>query len=182
MSSEHAHQKSAQSNHGLILIKAHDQNYPDRQLTKIEALFLDWKKTVQNSKYDLHRSDWRSMSHELLLQILDRSTDKRSRIEYLMKSGLWRKTGFFLSNFKNGGSPLLSLFSFYSFFLLPPMAPKKNKIGRRRRRWILLLTLLYKGLRGLKFGLLILAFHMRKNPTTVAYWYYHLSQDRKSVV
>ena len=41
MSSERAHQKSAQSNHELTLIGAHDQNCPDRKLTKTEALFSD---------------------------------------------------------------------------------------------------------------------------------------------
>ena len=96
MSSERAHQKSVQSNHILTLIGAHNQNCPDRKLTKTEALFLDWKTTVRNFKSDLHRSDWRSTSHESLLQILGRSTHKRSRIRPLMKSGQWKKTEFFL--------------------------------------------------------------------------------------
>ena len=39
MSFERALQKSAQSNHGLTSIGVHDQNCPDRKLTKTEALF-----------------------------------------------------------------------------------------------------------------------------------------------
>ena len=53
MSSERAHQKSAQLNHGLTLIGAHDQNCLDRKLTKIEAPFSDWKTIVRNSKSNL---------------------------------------------------------------------------------------------------------------------------------
>ena len=83
--------KSAQSNHGLTLIRAHDQSYLDRKLTKIEALFSDWNMTVRNSKSDLHRSYWRSMSHEPLLQISDRSAHRRSWIGPLMKSRQWKK-------------------------------------------------------------------------------------------
>ena len=110
MSSEHDHQKSAQSNHILTLIEAHDQNYPDRKPTKIEALFLDWKTTIRNSKSDLHRSDWRSMSHKSLLQISGRSTHRRSGIRPLMKSGQWRKTEFFSLTSKMVVLP----FSFFS--------------------------------------------------------------------
>ena len=95
MSSERAHQKSAQSNHGLSLIGAHDQNCLDRKLTKTKALFSDWKTTIWNSKFDLHCSDWRLMSHKPLLQILGWSAHRRSGIEPLMKSGQWRKTEFF---------------------------------------------------------------------------------------
>ena len=95
MSSERAHQISAQSNHKLTLIGAHDQNCPDRKLTKTEALFLDWKKIVRNSKSDLHHSDWRSISYEPLLPISGRSTHRRSEIRLLMKFGQWRKTEFF---------------------------------------------------------------------------------------
>ena len=95
MSFERGHKKSAQSNHGLTLIRAHDQNYPDIKLTKIEALFSDWKTTVRNSKSDLHHSDWRSISYEPLLQISGRSTHRISEIGLLMKSGQWRKTEFF---------------------------------------------------------------------------------------
>ena len=121
MSSERAHQKSAQSNHRLTLIVAHDQNCTDRKLTKIGALFSDWKMTVWNSKSDLHRSDWRLMSHEPLLQISDRSAHRRSWIGPLMKSRQWRKK---LSFSLSGGC-------------------KKNK-KKKKRRGILILTLLYK--------------------------------------
>ena len=55
MSYERALQKSAQSNHGLTLIGVHDQNCPDRKNIKTEALFSDWKMTVQIFKSDLHR-------------------------------------------------------------------------------------------------------------------------------
>ena len=95
MSSERGHKKSAQSNHRLTLIRAHDQNCPDIKLTKIEALFSDWKTTVRNSKSDLHHSDWRSISYEPLLQISGRLTHRRSEFGLLMKSGQWRKTEFF---------------------------------------------------------------------------------------
>ena len=107
----------------INLVGAYDQNCSNRKRIKIEALFSDWKTIVQISKSDLHRSDWRSMSQESLIQISGQSAHKRSRIIPLMKSGQWRKNCVFL--FKNDGSPLLSL------FLLPPLAAK---IGRRRRR------------------------------------------------
>ena len=78
-----------------------------------------------------------------------------------------KKNWVFLSNFKNSGSPILSLFSFYYLFLLPSMVAKK--IGRKRRKVILLLTLLYKGIRGLKFWTLNLGLpHEKKsNNTTI---------------
>ena len=126
MSSERALQKSAQSNHGLTSIGVHDQNCPDRKHIKMEALFLDWKTTVWISKSDIHRSEWRSMSHKPLLQISDRSAHRKSGIRPLMKSGQWRKNWIFLSNFKNGGSPIsLS-------FLLPPVATKNWKKKKKR--------------------------------------------------
>ena len=121
MSFERAHLKSAQPNHGLILIGAHNQNFLARKLTKIKALFSDWKMTVQNSKYDVHHLNWRSMSHEPLLQISDRSAHRRSWIGPLMKSRQWRKKLSF------------SLFG----------GCKKNK-KKKKRRGILILTLLYK--------------------------------------
>ena len=43
--------------------------------------------TVRNSKSDLHRSYWRYMSHEPLLQISTRSDHGWSGIRHLMKSG-----------------------------------------------------------------------------------------------
>ena len=110
MSYESDYQKSAQSNHILTLIEAHDQNYPDRKPTKIEALFLDWKTTIRNSKSDLHYSDWRSMSHKPLLQISSWSAHRRSGIGPLMKSGQWRKTEFFSLTSKMAVLPF-SLFS-----------------------------------------------------------------------
>ena len=146
ISHERALKKSAQSNHGLTLIGAYDQNYPDRKRIKTKALFSDWKTTVQISKSDFHHSDWRSMSHEPLLQISGRSTHRRRVIVHLMKSGQWRKNCVFL--FKNGGSPVLFFFSFSLFFFYLRWL---QKIGRRRRRKGFLLTLLYKGLRCLKF-------------------------------
>ena len=100
MSFERAHQKSAQSNHGLTLIGAHDQNCLDRKLTKIEVLFSNWNMTVWNSKSDLYRSNWRSTSHEPLHQISGRSAHRWSRIGPLMKYGQWKKNRVFLSNFK----------------------------------------------------------------------------------
>ena len=115
MSSERAHQKLAQSNHGSTWIRAHDQNFSDRKLTKIEALFSDWNMTFRNSKSDLHRSDWRSMSHESLLQISDRSAHRRSGIKPLMKSRQWRKTEFFSLTSKMVVLPF-SLFSSSTLF------------------------------------------------------------------
>ena len=86
-----------------------------------------------------------------------------------------KKTKFFSLTSKNGGSPLLSLFSFYSLFLLPPVAAKN--VGRRRRRGILLLTLLYKGLiRGLKFWALNLGLSHEKKPNM-----FDLSSKLKSI-
>ena len=79
-----------------------------------------------------------------------------------------KKNRIFLFNFKNGGSPLNSFFSFYSIFLLPLVVAKK--IGRRRRR-ILLLTLLYKGQRGHKFWPLNLGLpHEEKPNILITYW------------
>ena len=79
-------------------------------------------------------------------------------------SNLWwnlgseEKNWIFLSNFKMVVLPFLSLFSYLYLWWL-------QKIGRKRRRKkILFLALLYKGLRGLKFW----AFHMRKNPTNLS--------------
>ena len=115
MSSKRAHQKSAQSNHRLTLIGAHDQKCLDRTLTKTEALFSNWKTTVQNSKSNLHCSDLRSMSHEPLLQILGRSTHRWSRIGPLMKYGQWRKIGFFSLTSKMWFSPSLSFLLLLSF-------------------------------------------------------------------
>ena len=63
-----------------------------------------------------------------------------------------KKTEFFSLTSKMVVLPFLSLFS-YLWWL--------RKIGRRRRKKILFLILLYKGPRGLKFW----AFHIRKNPT-----------------
>ena len=121
MNFEHAHQKSAQSNHILTLIRARDQNCQNRKLTKIEALFSDWKTTVRNSKSYLHCSDWRSISHEPLFQISGRPAHRRSRIRPLMKSGQWKKkTKFFFLTSKWWFSSFLS-------FLLPSVATKNWK-------------------------------------------------------
>ena len=157
MSSERAFQKSDQLNRGLTLIGVHDQNCPDRKRIKMEALFSDWKTTVLISKSDLHRSEWRSMSHEPLLQISGRSAHRQSRIGPLMKSGQWKKN-FFLSNFKMVVLPFLSFFP-YLWWL--------RKIGRIRSKRILFLTLLYKGLRGLKFWALNLGLPHEKKPNRI---------------
>ena len=119
MSFERAHLKSVQSNHGLILIGAHNQNFLARKLTKINALFSDWKTTVQNSKSDLHYSDWRSMSHEPHREILVQSSHRWSGIRHLMKSGLWKKTEFFSLTSKIVVLPfsLFSPFTFFFFYL-----------------------------------------------------------------
>ena len=96
MSFERVHQISAQSNHWLTLIEAHDQNCPDRKLTKTEALFLDWKKIVRNSKSDLHHSDWRSMSHEPLLQISGQSVHNEIGLDLWWNLDSEEKLSFFL--------------------------------------------------------------------------------------
>ena len=132
MSSECAHQKSAQLNHILTLIEAHDQNCPDRKLTKTEALFSDWKTTIRNSKSDLHHSDWRSISYEPLLPISGRSTHKRSGIRPLMKSGQWRKTEFFSLTSKMVVLPFSffspsTIFFFYLRWLQKNWKKKKKK-------------------------------------------------------
>ena len=115
MSFERVHQISAQSNHWLTLIEAHDQNCPDRKLTKIEALFSDWKTTVRNSKSDLPYSHWGLMSDELFLQILGWSAHIRSEIRLLIKYGQWRKTKFFSLTSKMVVLPL-SLFYHSTIF------------------------------------------------------------------
>ena len=131
---EHAHQKSAQSNHRLTLIRAHDQNCPNRKLTKIEVLFSDWKTTFWNSKSDLHRSDWRSMSQESLIQILSRSAHKRSGIGPLMKFGQWRKIEFFslTSKMMVLSFSLFSLFTLFFFYLR--WLQKKIKNWKKKKK------------------------------------------------
>ena len=133
MSFERTHQKSAQSNHWLTLIGAHDKNCPDRKVTKTEALFSNWKTTVRNSKSNLHRSDWRSMSHKPLLQISGRLAHRRSEIGPLMKSGQWKKTEFFSLTSKMVVLPF-SLFSPSTLFFFYLRGCKKNWKKRRRRK------------------------------------------------
>ena len=132
MSYERNHQKSAQSNHGLTLIGVHDQNYPDRELTKTEALFSDWKTTVRNSKSNIHRSDWRSMSHKPLLQISSWLAHRRSEIGPLMKSRQWRKTEFFSLTSKMVVLPFSlfspsTLFFFYLRWLQKKLKEEKEE-------------------------------------------------------
>ena len=89
---------------------------------------------------------------------VDRPIDKAGS-DIWWNLGSEEKTWIFLSNFKNGGSLFLSLFS-YLWWL--------QKIRRRRRRGIIFLALLYKGLRGLKFWALNLGLpHEEKNPTNL---------------
>ena len=79
----------------------------------------------------------------------------------LMKFEQWRKTEFFSLTSKMVVLPFSlfspsTLFFFYLWWL--------QKIGRRIRIGILLLTLLYKGLRGLKFWALNLGLSHEKKP------------------
>ena len=67
--------------------------------------------TVRNSKSNLHRSYWRYMSQEPLLQISTRSDHGQSGIGHLMKSGYDEKnlrfslfSSFFLMTFQNSKS------------------------------------------------------------------------------
>ena len=79
------------------------------------------------------------------------------------ESNLWwnlgseEKNWIFLSNFKMVVLPFLSLFS-YLWWL--------RKIGRRRKKMIFFLALLYKGLRGLKFWALNLGLPHEEKPNS----------------
>ena len=87
MHPEHAPKIATQSDHELTSIKANDQNNPERKARQNKGSIFGWKMTFQNSKSDLHRSNWRLMSCEPLLQISARSDHGQSDIGHLIKSG-----------------------------------------------------------------------------------------------
>ena len=87
---------------------------------------------------------------------VDRPTDEAG-------SDLWwnlgneEKNWIFLSNFEMVVLPFLSFFSYLRWL---------RKIGRRKRKRVLFLALLYKGLRGLKFWALNLGIPHEEKPNT----------------
>ena len=78
---------ATQLDYELTSIKANDQNSPERKARQNKGSIFGRKMTFQNSKSDLHRSNWILMSCEPLLQISARSDHGQSRIGPLIKSG-----------------------------------------------------------------------------------------------
>ena len=76
-----------QSDYELTSIKANDQNSSERKAHQNKGSIFGWKMTFQNSKSDLHRSNWILMSCEPLLQISARLDHGQSDIGPLIKSG-----------------------------------------------------------------------------------------------
>ena len=88
---------------------------------------------------------------------VDQPTDKAGS-DLWWNLGSEKKNWIFLSNFKMVVLPFLSFFP-YLWWL--------RKIGRRRSKRILFLTLLYKGLRGLKFWALNLGLLHEEKPNKI---------------